>query len=148
MNTLKFDKDKFKTLLHYIIDKCRGKSNLEQIKIYSYFADFNFYELYEKPITNETYKKHPQGPVPSHFHDVKNELIKEKAISLDRKQSLKKPNISVLSTKELNVINDVIGKLSSMTPSQISEYSHGDMPWRATKILIMNLYFIETQSTV
>ena len=49
MNTLKFDKDKFKTLLHYIIDKCRGKSNLEQIKIYSYFADFNFYEFYRYP---------------------------------------------------------------------------------------------------
>lgn len=36
----------------------------------------------------------------------------------------------MLNTKELSVINEVIDKLSDMSAKEISEYSHGDMPWR------------------
>lgn len=129
-NSLEFNKEKFKTVLHYIIDEI----NVSRGVIFKllYFADFNFYELYEKPLTNEIYKKYPQGPVPSHFNNIKRELEKEKLIT-ENLNSLKRPNIDVLSTEELNVINGVIAKLSKMNASQISEYCYGDMPWRATK---------------
>ena len=33
----------------------------------------------------------------------------------------------------MTVINDVIDKLSGMFASEISEYSHGDTPWRISK---------------
>ena len=120
-NVLEFNKEKFKTVLHYIIDEYGCKFNVGRTAIFKllYFADFNFYEIYEKPLTNEIYEKYPQGPVPSHFHNVKKELVKEKLItetekpiSLNRIRfnytSLKTPDISVLSTEELNVINEII----------------------------------------
>ena len=34
--------------------------------------------------------------------------------------------------KELTVIDNVIDELSDMNANQISEYSHGEMQWRAT----------------
>ena len=71
------------------------------------------------------------------------ELIKEekiyvnpKPLFLDRLQyrytSLKEPEVDFIS-QELEVIGDVIEKLSPMNATQISEYSHGDMPWRAAE---------------
>ena len=45
--------------------------------------------------------------------------------------SLKEPS-SDFTLEELAVIEEVISELSDMNASQISEYSHGDMPSRAT----------------
>lgn len=41
--------------------------------------------------------------------------------------------LNLSSSSELEVIDDVINKLSSMSSNEISEYSHGDMPWMATE---------------
>ena len=49
-----------------------------------------------------------------------------------------------MSPKEIKVIDDVIGSLSSMSASQIEEYSYGDAPWRLTsdrEIIPYNLVF-------
>lgn len=140
-----FNKEKFKKLLHYIIHKCGLNSNVGKTVIYKllYFSDFNYFELYEKPLTNEIYRRLPHGPAPTHFDIAVDELIKEEKISvnpkplfLDRLQyrytSLKEPEIDFTS-QELEVIDDVIEKLSPMNATQISEYSHGDMPWRAAE---------------
>ncbi|RAP43569.1 MAG: hypothetical protein BZ136_09535 [Methanosphaera sp. rholeuAM74] len=141
----KFNKDKFKNVLHYIIHHCGLNNNVGKTVIYKllYFSDFNYFELYEKPLTNESYRRLPHGPAPIHFDIVIDELIMEekimvktKPLPFDRVQykykSLKEP-IMNLKDNELKVIEDVIKKLSAMNASQISEYSHGDMPWRAAE---------------
>lgn len=146
MNEYKeFDKEKFKIVLHYLIHHCGLNKNVGKTVIYKllYFCDFNYFELYEKSLTNETYRRLPHGPAPIHFDIAIDELVQEgkisvktKLISLNRIQykytSLKEP-IMNLKDNELKVIGDVIRKLSVMNPSQISEYSHGDMPWRAAE---------------
>ena len=43
---------------------------------------------------------------------------------------VRKPNLSKLSATELEVIEDVLKRLSDMNAQQISDYSHGDVPWR------------------
>lgn len=140
-----FNKEKFKEVLHYIIYKCGAKNNVGKTVLYKllYFSDFNFFELHEKSLTNESYRKLPRGPAPVHFDVAINELINEgkvnvttKNISLGRVMynysSLKEPTMN-FNDNELFVINDVIDDLSYMNAKQISEYSHGDMPWRATE---------------
>ena len=136
---------KFKSLLHYIISKCGANPNVGKTVIYKllYFSDFNYFEIYEKSLTNETYKRLPHGPAPIHFDLAISELEKEGKISVDsillyadinqfRYKSLKEPEID-FTKDELSVINEVINKLSKMNATQISEYSHGDMPWRAAE---------------
>ncbi|HOR43126.1 MAG TPA: DUF4065 domain-containing protein, partial [Atribacterota bacterium] len=43
------------------------------------------------------------------------------------------PDLSKLKAQELQVINDVLNKLSDMNAIQISEYSHNDVPWLTTE---------------
>ena len=139
-----FNKEKFKSLLHYIIHACGMKNNVGKTVLYKllYFSDFNFFELYEESLTNESYRKLPRGPAPIHFDIAVNELINEGKIDVTTKNiplgrvmynysSLKEPNMT-FNEKELLVIDEVIDDLSHMNANQISEYSHGDMPWRAT----------------
>ena len=38
-----------------------------------------------------------------------------------------------LSARELEVINQVLNRLSDMNAAQISEYSHKDVPWMTTE---------------
>lgn len=47
--------------------------------------------------------------------------------------SLNEPKISLLSAKELEVINETLERLSSMNATQMSAYSHLDIPWKATE---------------
>ena len=80
------------------------------------------------------------GPVPIHFRDAINELINEGKISEKQEKvidyskykysSLKEPNLDILFNNELQVINDTINKLSNLLSKKISEYSHGDIPWK------------------
>jgi hypothetical protein len=139
---IQFNKNKFKENIHYIISKCGFRNNLGRVVLYKllYFSDFNFYEIYETPITGEKYIRKPKGPIPTHFENAKNELIAENKIKETKElvidyykykySSLKEPQINFLSRKELDIIDDTINKLSQMNSSSISDYSHGDMPWR------------------
>jgi uncharacterized phage-associated protein len=57
---------------------------------------------------------------------------------------LAKPDLTRLSAAEKTVIDDVIRQVSDWNANTISEYSHKDMPWLATKeggIIDYNLAF-------
>lgn len=145
---MEVNKNKMKEIIHYIIGRCGNKDNVGKTVLYKilYFADFDHFELTEKSITNETYRKYPNGPVPIHFNELKDELIAEGKISEEeehifpgstkkrfRYSSLKALNNKYTSKKELDQYNQVIKRLSHMTADEISDYSHDDIPWRATK---------------
>lgn len=139
-----FNKEKFKKLLHYIICRCCEKDNVEKSVLYNllYFSDFNFFEISEQSLTNESYRKLPHGPAPTHFDTAIKELIHEGNvdvetinISLKREipiySSLKIPKLD-FSDEELAIIDDVISELGNMNATEIREYVQGDMPWKAT----------------
>ena len=46
---------------------------------------------------------------------------------------LEKPDLAKLKGNELEVIDDVLEKLSDMNASEISDYSHNDIPWLTTE---------------
>jgi transcriptional regulator with XRE-family HTH domain len=63
---IKFDAEKFKQLLLYILSKCGGRPNVGETVLYKllYFCDFDYFEIYEKSLTGMKYKKMQFGPVP------------------------------------------------------------------------------------
>lgn len=140
-----FDLEKFKAVIHYIISKCGQKDNVGRTVLYKllYFSDFNYYELNEKPITGEKYIKKPRGPVPVHFIEATSQLNDEGKIEIHKKEIINhfrfkysfnsSPNVDSLSVDELDLIDDVIENLSDLYSKEISEYSHGDFPWRLAK---------------
>lgn len=140
-----FDLEKFKAVIHYIISKCGQKENVGRTVLYKllYFSDFNYYELYEKSITGEKYVKKPRGPVPLHFIEATSQLNNEGKIQIHKKEiinhfrfkysSISDPDVDLLDYEELELIDNVIEKLSDLYSKEISEYSHGDLPWRLAK---------------
>ena len=124
-----YNPEKFKAMLHYIISRCESKDNFGRVVLYKllYFSDFDNYEKYEQPISGETYLRKRMGPVPSHFFEAINDLVDEGKINESSEL------INLLSNEELQVINDVIKRITHFYSGEVSQYSHGDIPWRLAK---------------
>ena len=136
---------KLREVLLYILNKVGSKPNIGETVIYKllYFIDFDFYEKYEEQLIGATYIKNIYGPTPIEFERIVEKMIKEE--ELERVESkyhkypkrkylpLREPDLSMLTANELSLIEDVLGRLSNMNASQISDYSHGDVPWLATE---------------
>ena len=136
--------DKFKEVLLYILGKVGAKPNVGETVIYKllYFIDFNFYEKYEEQLIGATYIKNKFGPTPVEFAVIRNKMIKDEQICLvkskyfDHEQKkylpLKNADTSKLKANEKEVIDNVLERLAEMDATQISEYSHNDVPWLTT----------------
>ena len=145
-NAPKFNKEKFKQVLLYILDKCGGKANVGETVIYKllYFSDFNYYELFEDYLTGASYRKISFGPAPCDFQEIVQEMIDEgklKKVTAEYYGKSQKKYLPLVDTdinawnwsaREKEVIDNVIERLSIMDAATISDYSHGDIPWEVT----------------
>lgn len=137
--------EKFKHMLLYILGKCAGKPNVGETLLYKllYFADFNYYEIYEEHLTGAEYKKLPYGPVPQKLDAIINQMIASESLERfktdyhgyvqTRYMPLVRPDLTLLKASEKEVIDKVIEQYSDWSASAISDYSHKDMPWLASK---------------
>jgi hypothetical protein len=108
-----------------------------------YFSDFDFYECSQKSITESKYRKLEMGPAPYIFDGVISSLkekgyIKELSVSrnggIQKRYVLLKDFISKkLNPDEIKTLNRNINRLKGMTATQVSAFSHEDMPYKATK---------------
>lgn len=136
---------KFKNVLLYILERCAGKPNMGETVLNKllYFCDFNFYELYEEHLTGARYKKLQFGPVPQKLDTIINQMIDSNqlkriktayhGLKQTRYVPLEKADLTQLSAAEKTVIDHVIQQMSDWNAAKISDYSHKDMPWLATK---------------
>jgi len=137
--------DKFKNVFLYLLESCAGKPNIGETVLNKllYFCDFNYYEIYEEHLTGARYKKLPYGPVPQQLDSIINQMVTDKQLqrikteyhgfTQTRYLPLAKPDLTKLSAAEKTVIDDVIRQMGDWNANTISEYSHKDMPWLATK---------------
>lgn len=146
---IKFEPEKFKQLLLYILEKCGSKPNVGETVLYKllYFCDFDYFETYEKALTGMKYKKMQYGPIPDQtlFNPVISEMRENGVI-----ERVSRPYIyDTIQTKYINfvsadlsvfgedtekmrkIVDSAIGKLSSMSARQIEEHSHRDYPWQS-----------------
>ena len=136
---------KFREVLLYVLNKVGAKSNVGETVLYKllYFIDFDFYEKYEEQLIGATYKKNTYGPTPVEFISIVNDMIanqeieKIKSLFYQKEQKkylpLRAACLDILSAKELSLIDEVLSRLGDKNASQISEYSHGDIPWKVTE---------------
>lgn len=139
-----FDIVKLKSILLYILERCAGKPNVGETVLYKllYFSDFNYYELYQEPLTGATYRKLPFGPVPQKWDSVIADMIEKKELQRiktpyhDYMQTryipLIKADLTQFKASEKEVIDKVIAQMSDWSAAAISQYSHRDIPWVAT----------------
>lgn len=137
--------NKFKNVLLYILERCAGKPNVGETVLYKllYFSDFNYYELYEEHLTGAKYRKLPYGPVPQKLNTIIKQMMDDgqlQRVKTDyhgypqtRYLPLEKADLTELRASEKEVIDRVIEQMSDWSASAISNYSHKDMPWVASK---------------
>jgi len=136
---------KFKNVLLYILERCAGKPNVGETVLYKllYFSDFNYYELYEGHLTGAKYRKLPYGPVPQKLDTIIQQMIDQNQLQRVKTEyhgypqtrylPLEKADLTELKASEKEVIDRVIEQMSDWSASAISNYSHMDMPWLASK---------------
>jgi len=136
--------EKLKQVFLYILNKVGSKPNIGQTVIYKllYFIDFNYYEKYEEQLIGAHYIKNHYGPTPTEFSKIVQQMIEDKQITEVKSEHfsypqtkylpLKPPDLSGLSANEIIMIDRVLAKLSDMNASEISDYSHRDVPWIVT----------------
>jgi transcriptional regulator with XRE-family HTH domain len=136
--------EKFKEVLLYILDKVGAKQNIGETVIYKllYFIDFDYYEKYEEQLIGAAYQKNHFGPTPIEFGKIVEQMIQNEEIEKVKSKYFeypqtkylprRKPDLSILNANELETIEDVLNRLSDMNASQISKYSHNDVPWMTT----------------
>lgn len=137
--------DKFKNVLLYILEQCAGKPNVGETVLNKllYFSDFNYYEIYEEHLTGANYRKLPYGPVPQKLDTIIGQMMENGMIQRIKTQyfdklqiryiPLVKADLTELKASEKEVIDKVIEQLSDLSAAAISNYSHKDMPWLASK---------------
>jgi len=90
-----------------------------------------------------TFQKNHHGPTPREFKKVVDEMKEDDLVEQVESEyfsypqtkylPLKQPDLEHVSGRGLQVIDHVLDQLSDMTATQISEYSHNDVPWQVTK---------------
>lgn len=136
---------KFKNVLLYILERCAGKPNVGETVLYKllYFSDFNYYELYEEHLTGAKYRKLPFGPVPQKLDTIIGQMIEKGQLQRVKSEyhgypqtrylPLMKADLTKLMASEKEIIDRVIEQMSDWSAAAISNYSHKDMPWLASK---------------
>lgn len=134
---MKFEREKFKRLVHYVIwhggrGEWYGATKLNKVL---WFSDIRAFALTGKSITGAKYIREKHGPVPKAIMPIRSDLISEGSISVFRINRVEKfiantkPNISLFDTNEIAIIDwwsEYID--SSHTAASISTYSH-DYTW-------------------
>lgn len=140
----KLKADKFKEVLLYVLNQVGSKPNVGETVIWKllYFIDFDFYEKYEEHLIGATYIKNTYGPTPVEAKKILDALIESGEIvpvkaqrsGFEQKKYLsnRESDLSKLGAHEIKLIDEVLERLSHMGARQISEYSHGDIPWVTT----------------
>lgn len=137
--------EKFKQVLLYVLERCAGKPNVGETVLNKllYFIEFNFYERYEEHMIGATFKKLQFGPVPQDMDLVLGRMETEGMVKMfkadyhgflqKRYMPLAKPDLQELRASEIEIIDQVINQLSDFSARSISDYSHKDLPWKATQ---------------
>ncbi|MBI4432561.1 MAG: DUF4065 domain-containing protein [Candidatus Omnitrophica bacterium] len=136
--------DKFREVLLYILNRVGSRPNVGETVIWKllYFIDFDFYEKYEEHLIGATYIKNTFGPTPVESVKILSRMIelgevmavKSQRSGFDQKKYIpyREPDLLKLKAHEIKLIDEVLERLSHMGARQISEYSHGDIPWVTT----------------
>ena len=128
-----------------MLGKVGSLPNIGETVIYKllYFIDFDYFEMYEEQLIGASYQKNQHGPTPVEFKKIVDRMIEEKEIEKIRSEyfsfpqtkylPLRSADLSKLKANEIQMIDKVLSRFSDWNASQISEYSHKDIPWMTTE---------------
>ena len=136
-------KDKFKELVVYIADQCRGDPAFGVVKLNKllYLADFAAYAKLGKSITGAKYIKLERGPAPSRMLETRRDMEQaqeiwvqrgshEGRLAQDRIVPRRVADVSVFEEGELAIVDETIAAFREDNATQISDFSHESVGWQ------------------
>ena len=135
---------RLKELILYISMKCEsfefyGKTKLNKIL---YLSDFKSYENFGQPITGVAYQRLPAGPAPKKMLPILESMKKSGEITVRPKSmydytqeriiSLRSPDLSVLSARDIAVVDEAIERVKGDTAEEVSRRTHG-VAWEVAR---------------
>ncbi|MGS4886364.1 Panacea domain-containing protein [Roseibium sp. MB-4] len=144
----KFNHDKFKALVHYIIWKAGAHDGFGATKLNKvlWFADARAFSLNGHSLTGAKYIRQKYGPVPHQIMPVRQELVNEGAMSqwqdkpygesgsvAWRFKAISPPNINVFTSDEVKLVDWWIDYIDGKTATEISDESH-DYGWEIARM--------------
>jgi uncharacterized phage-associated protein len=147
MKPMPINQKKYQDAVLYLCQKLggeiRGKKKLAKLL---YFADFDFYEKYQKSITGDIYKAYPKGPLPEALNSVLEELSKEKLLSISHIKEWGKDyaptevfkcsadsDTSTLTLEERQMLDRIVRRYGGLNGEQLAELSHTEAPFTAAE---------------
>ena len=143
----KINQKKYENVILYLAKKLggeiRGKKKLAKLL---YFADFDFFEKCERPITGDTYLAWPMGPVPESMEKVISKMGDSKKLAISVKenspgyrpteiyQALSEADSSVFDPEELQILDRVASKYGRMSGVELEVLSHAEAPYIGTEL--------------
>lgn len=136
------DPNSFRELVLYItqqsIDDPRfGATKLN--KLLYYIDTRSFLEL-GQPITGAEYRRLPAGPVPPAILNAKKELVDAGAARIERRPyfnyyqerlvPLRDADVSLFSSNELKIVDEIIEQLWEYNGTELSNISHNEWGWQ------------------
>ncbi|MBP6942496.1 MAG: SocA family protein [Candidatus Buchananbacteria bacterium] len=142
----KINFQKYQDVIAYLCEKLggeiQGKKKLAKLL---YFADFDFFEKYQRPITGDTYRAFPMGPLPLSLDAVTAKMIEDKLLlieQVDKRPGYHPLNVykctvdcdySNLDAHERAMLNRVIAKYGHLNGKQLEDISHMEAPYLGTE---------------
>ena len=147
---MKLDRDKLRTLIHYISWRARDPRTLGSVKLQKilWYSDLTCYLRLGTPITGATYVKQAFGPVAREAARAVTELeengnlVERPAFTgdyrkRDRKReyiAMSRPNLALFTSEEISVVEEVMDEICFQhTAASISEASHDEI-WGLAEI--------------
>jgi hypothetical protein len=140
-----FDREKFKSLVHYVCWSCEDPTVLGSVKLNKvlYKADFAAYYR-DSSITGEEYVKRQYGPVPKHIVPILRELAENGDVAIrdaehfgyDKKEffAITKPDLSRFTAEEISIVDEMILYVCYQhTARSISKELHDEV-WELAEI--------------
>jgi len=109
-----------------------GKITKTKLAKLVYLCDFAYYYEHLRPLTGFEYKRLPQGPVAIEFFDL---IDRDPSLFVENKgQSilvslLEKPDDSVLTDSEKEIVQKVCKKWKNANTQEIVDFTHRQIPW-------------------
>lgn len=142
---VRINEKKYKNIILFFVNKIQN-GTLGKVKLMKllYFLDFDFFEKYDKSVTDDKYLRFEYGPVPRMCEKILKRMM-GKEIRIERRkvkdgyndQQLIKPlesfSVKDFTNEELLMMGEIADKWEKFSGTEMKNASHGEAPWIATK---------------
>ena len=138
-----FSRDKFQELVLHVAELSETDPRFCAAKLNKllYHMDFGAYRLLGEPIAGASYRRYPEGPVPTELEETRSALIDCGDARMeyrphflrtqDRIVPRRKANLNLFSGEELSIVRDVVDEFWTYNARSIGDYSRGEWGWKA-----------------